>query len=55
VRRRRRTAAEGDCVWDAASDGTLIVAVCATPRIPERAAASDDASCFEARNLARWL
>jgi hypothetical protein len=25
-----------------------------TPRIPERAAASDDASCFEARNLARW-
>ena len=41
-----------ECVWDAASDGTPVVAVCDTP---EMAAASDDASCFEARNLALWL
>jgi hypothetical protein len=62
--RRRRGPGDGecvgvlppsaDCVRDAASDGTPIVAACATPRMPGRAAASD-ASCFEARNLARWL
>jgi len=41
-----------DWVWEGAEDGTTD---CDTPRISESAAVSDNASCFEARNFARWL
>ena len=43
-----------DWIWDGADDGTTDTN-CDTPRISESAAASDNASCFEVRNFARWL